>query len=107
MTAEERFAVLVEALVGRDGVTAGSAKRGFGSNALQVNGRIFAMVSHRRLVFKLPRERVATLIAGGEGAPYDAGKGRPLAEWVVLKEAAQERSEALAEEAIKFVGRSR
>jgi TfoX/Sxy family transcriptional regulator of competence genes len=100
---EERFTALVESLVGRDGVRVGSGRRGFGSDALQVNGRIFAMVSRGRLVFKLPRERVAALIAGGEGAPFDAGKGRPMKEWVALEERAHDHSRSLAEEALAFV----
>jgi hypothetical protein len=107
---EKRFTALVELLVGRDGVEAGSGKRGFGSDALQVNGRIFAMVSQGRLVLKLPRERVAALIASGEGATYDAGKSKPLQEWVVLDEGAHGRSLPLAEEALAFVsglGRTR
>ena len=46
---------LVEALAGRSGVTLGSGRRGFGSDALLVNGHIFAMVSRGHLVLKLPR----------------------------------------------------
>jgi hypothetical protein len=101
--AQARFAELVEALAGRPGVTLGSGRRGFGSDALQVDGRIFAMVSSGRLVLKLPRERVAALLASGDGAPFDAGKGRPMKEWVVLEPRADKRSMSLAQEAIMFV----
>jgi hypothetical protein len=38
----EEFEKVVEAFVGRDGVTLGTG-RGFGGNTLQVDGRIFAM----------------------------------------------------------------
>lgn len=103
-TAERRFATLVKALAGRPGVTLGSGKRGFGSDALQVNGRIFAMVTRGQLVLKLPPERVAMLVASGRGQPFDAGKGRPMQEWVVL--ASHNRQwRSLAEEARAFVSK--
>ena len=45
-----RFAAIVEALAHEQGVTVGSpGKKGFGSSALQVDGKIFAMVSSRGL----------------------------------------------------------
>jgi hypothetical protein len=71
-------------MIGDDGVTVGSGRRGFGSDALMVGGRIFAMAKSDRLVLKLPGERVADLVASGIGTPFDAGKGRPMKEWVVV-----------------------
>ena len=103
--AERHFASLVEALAGRAGVTVGGGRRGFGSDALQVDGRIFAMVSRGRLVLKLPAARVEALLAAGDGAPFDAGKGRPMKEWVVLEQRSRSRWTALAEEALSFVRR--
>lgn len=100
---ETRFGALVEALVGREGVVLGSGRRGFGSDALQVDGRIFAMVRRGRLVLKLPAERVADLLASGEGEAFDAGKGRPMKEWVVLDQRTGERWLPLAREALAFV----
>lgn len=98
-----RFAKIAAALDGEDGVTLGSGKRGFGSGALQVNGRIFAMVSADRFVVKLPRDQVAELVASGDGLPFDAGKGRPMKEWVVLTERVSRQWLRLAKEAKAFV----
>ena len=109
--AEAGFSDLVAALGQRSGVTcpggpAGTAPR-FGSSALRVHDRIFAMVSHGRLVLKLPRQRVADLIASGDGGPFDAGKGRPMKEWVSLDPARQDSWLELAAEAMEFVGSMR
>ena len=59
--------------------------RGFGSGALKVKGRIFAMISSKGyLVLKLPKERVDSLVAAGEGENFDPGHGRIMKEWVVV-----------------------
>jgi TfoX/Sxy family transcriptional regulator of competence genes len=100
---ERRFSALADALQGRSGVALGSAKRGFGSDALQVDGRIFAMVTRSQIVLKLPAERVRDLIQSGHGSPFDAGKGRPMREWVALDEDAYQTLLPLAEEALAFV----
>lgn len=104
LTPEEIFSGLVDSLAGHDGVNFAAGKRGFGSGTLQVGGRIFAMVSQGRLVLKLPRERVAGLIAAGTGSPFDAGKGKPMREWVVLVDPTRQSSLSLAKEALAFVG---
>jgi hypothetical protein len=105
---EERFQRLVAAFAHRPGVTvpAGTGGRGFGSAGLRVDGAIFAMLSRGCLVVKLPRDRVVELIATGTGRPFDAGKGRPLKEWVALAGADHHSWLSLAEEAFAFVGHS-
>lgn len=66
MTSEERYAELVRAFLGRPGVI--QEGTGFGSSALKVGGRIFAMLSSRGdFVIKLPRARVDALIASRDG----------------------------------------
>ena len=60
-TVAKRFAEIAERLAGEKGVALGSGKRGFGSDALTVDGHIFAMASGDRMVLKLPRDRVAAL----------------------------------------------
>ena len=106
-TAEEGFGTLVKILGDRHGVTRpearGASARRFGSSALRVDGRIFAMVSRGRLVVKLPAARVAELIGLGEGTPYDAGKGRPMKEWVCLTEHGQPAWLDIAAEALDYV----
>jgi hypothetical protein len=104
------FAAIVAALGEEPGVAppqlqAGSG-RSFGSDALRVHGRIFAMLSGGRLVLKMPARRVAELIQAGDGQPFDGGKGRPMKEWVAIDPDRQCRWLALATEALGFVGRT-
>ena len=76
---------------------------GFGSTALTVDGRIFAMLVGGELVLKLPGERVAALIAGGEGQPFRNGKGQPMREWVVVPAGEPDSAVRLGREALAFV----
>jgi hypothetical protein len=78
--------------------------RGFGSNALRVDGKIFAMFVRGRLVLKLPKARVDALIDAGEGVRFDANKGTPMKEWVSLHPVSTVSWPALAHEALDFVG---
>jgi hypothetical protein len=103
--ADERFGDVVEALGGEPGVSLGTGRRGFGSESLTVGGKIFAMAVQERLVLKLPRDTVTALIDRGDGHPFDAGKGRPMKEWVALDEHCDaETVLALARDAYRFVG---
>ena len=100
--AEERYAEVSRAFLERDGVR--QEGKGFGSSALKVNGRIFAMLSSRgEFVVKLPRQRVAQLVASAEAVPYDAGKGRPMKEWLAVPPGSALDWSALADEALTFV----
>ena len=104
----QRFDQLVEGFAGRPGVTApGGGRPRFGSSALKVDGSIFAMLTRGELVVKLPRARVSELVASGAGRPFDAGKGSPMKEWVVVADPDLEEWRVLAEEALAFVGRGR
>lgn len=104
MDAPALFADLCDEYAGITGVTGPEgSRRGFGSDALKVNGRIFAMLVGGRLVVKLPHARVLELVETGRGDPFDAGKGTPMKEWVALTTDEAE-SRALVTEAQAFVG---
>ena len=88
----------------RDGVTVPGGSSGFGSNAIKINKSIFAMLVNDRIVVKLPATRVSQLILAGDGVPFDAGKGKPMKEWVGLT-ADDDACRDLVAEAMAFVGK--
>ena len=106
-TPEDRFAAIVEELGGETGVVYGpdepGAKNAFGATALKVGGKIFAMAVKGDLVVKLPRERVETLVAAGEGTRFDPGHGRVMKEWLAVPPSAGDAWLPLAREALAFV----
>ena len=103
--AERAFQKLVKTLTRSDATIEAPqpTRRAFGSNALKVDGKIFAMLVRGSLVLKLPKARVAELIGAGIGGPFDAGKGKPMKEWVTIL-AVPAKWAALAREARRFVG---
>jgi len=107
LAAEERFDLLVGELIDRPGVSYGKDEPGtanrFGSNALKVGGKIFAMLVRGSLVVKLPRGRVDELVDAGEGVRFDPRGGRPMTEWLVLDPSAKLSWLPLAAEAMQFV----
>ncbi len=105
MDAAALFAELVAALGDAPHVTVPGAPRtsGFGSTALTVDGRIFAMLVGGELVLKLPRDRVAELLSAGQGRPFANGKGQPMREWVVVTTASSPLAVSLGREAVAFL----
>jgi TfoX/Sxy family transcriptional regulator of competence genes len=82
--------------------------RGFGSTGqLKVDGKIFAMLVRGELVLKLPRDRVQALVDSGHGEHFDAGKGKPMREWLALSPSYRKPWLALADEAMAFVSAGR
>lgn len=104
---QQRFTELTEAFVGLPDVAVGTdatrSKHGFGSTALTIHGSIFAMLVDGKLVVKLPRHRVDALVTLGEGERFNAGRPRPLKEWVTIDEAHASSWQPLASEAFQFV----
>ena len=97
-----RYAQLVDLFLDRPNVT--QEGKGFGSSALKVGGRIFAMLTPRsEFVVKLPRQRVDQLIQSGDGLAFDAGKGRPMKEWLVIPASSSVDWSSLTEKALAFV----
>jgi hypothetical protein len=103
---DARYAALVARFVGEAGVThTDKASRSFGATALKVNGKIFAMLVNGALVLKLPKKRVDALVEQARGTRFDANKGTPMKEWIVLDESHSDAAWLeLAREAKAFVG---
>lgn len=96
------FQAVIKAFSKDRRVTVGDGKS-FGSGGLKVDGKLFALIDSRGdFVAKLPKSRVAELIAQGEGRAWDAGRGRAMKEWVALPDRAAWTS--VAREARRFVG---
>jgi len=98
---DPRYGRVVAAFAGNRDVTR-ETRQGFGSGALKVKGKIFAMMTPRgEFVVKLPRERVDELVRAGAGQRFEPGPGRVMKEWIAL--AGQEaRWVDLAREARQF-----
>lgn len=100
---DPRFAPVVDAFVKDRAVTYGNV---FASMGLKVNGKIFAMMSQGRFVLKLPRDRVDELVRGGQGKPFQpgrgSGRGRVMKEWIVVNAPPGAWAD-LAKEAHRFV----
>ena len=95
------FESLCEEYASVNGVTVPTGGGGFGSRAIKINKSIVAMLVNDQIVVKLPAARVAQLISAGDGTPFDAGKGKPMKEWVGLT--ADETARELVAEAMAFV----
>lgn len=85
-----------------DASSASGQPRKFGSNGLKVDGKLFALFTQGTLVVKLPKDRVAALVAKGDGKPFDPGHGRLMKEWLTVVSPKLSWS-ALAKEAHAFV----
>jgi hypothetical protein len=104
-TRDDRFASVVSAFANDRKVIPPGSGKGFGSGALKVNGKIFAMMSSKgQFVVKLSEERVNALVADGSGTRFDAGHGRPMKEWLAVT-ADHQLWVPLAREARKLLGK--
>jgi TfoX/Sxy family transcriptional regulator of competence genes len=104
MSPDERFDDLLAVFAHEPHITLpDGTSKGFGSHALRVRGKIFAMVVRGHLVVKLPKARVDELVNSGDGARFDAHKGKPMQEWLSLDGDSTVDWERLAREALTFV----
>jgi hypothetical protein len=98
---DRRFGRVVDAFSGNPLVTR-EQTRGFGSGALKVDGKIFAMITSKgQFVVKLPSSRVDELIRSGRGERFEPRPGRAMKKWVSAP--GQASWVALAREAYAFV----
>ena len=95
---------VVQALLSDPRVTEASM---FGMPTLKVGGKAFAGLWEKQLVVKIGVPRVQELLKAKTGKQFDpSGMGRPMKEWIAIKEpAAQAKKKwlALADEAKAFV----
>jgi len=92
--------LLYDPAIGRATMMGYPCIRFAGSFVASFDGRLGA------LVVKLPRDRVAELVADGRGEPF-APAGKVFREWVSIPIADQALWRALLAEAVKFVRASR
>jgi hypothetical protein len=102
---EELYAMIVEAMLSNfSDVTSDVRTKKFGSSGeLKLYNKIFATLSKRKLVIKLPHQRVDELIASGKGKRFDPGHGRFMKEWITLEPTSEEEWLLLVKEALEFV----
>jgi hypothetical protein len=93
-----RWDDLTTEFLAKPGVT---LERAFSRISLMVGGKLFASAGHGGLLIKVPAERVAELIANGDGQPFSTGGNRVMREWVVAAPTTDWR--ALAAESMGFV----
>jgi hypothetical protein len=100
VSAEDFYRALAARYAGKS--DAGSSK-GFGSNALKVNGKIFASLTKGRLLLKLPEARVDALVKSKKGTRFSTGIGRIKKEWVTVGPSSEAEWLTLAGEARSHV----
>ncbi|MFS0704996.1 hypothetical protein AB6N23_10790 [Cellulomonas sp. 179-A 9B4 NHS] len=101
---EARLHAVAAAFADVPGVVLPSAgRRHFGTATLRVHGRIAAFTPGAHLVVKLPRDRVAGLVASGAGLPFPDDRP-PMREWVQVVSDDPGVWHGVVAEALAFVG---
>jgi hypothetical protein len=79
------YAAVVKSFENDPRVTLPGTGKGFGSGALKVGGKIFAMLSSKsEFVVKLSEARAAELVTSSLGKYFDPGRGKLMKSWVVV-----------------------
>ncbi len=94
---DPRFEPVARALAGTAGFSLMEGKSG-ALRGLMLDGKSFGMSTHGRFVLKLDEERVAALVARGDGQPFEASAGRAMKGWIEIT-GAKSNWVALAKEA--------
>ena len=98
-TSSDPFGRLAHAFGGTPGVTRAKV---FGFTALKIHGKVFATVADGRLVVKLAPERIAELIAQGQGQMF-VGYGKVMRGWIQLTTTDDGDWRRFAEEARAYI----
>lgn len=98
--AQTLFEPIAKAFLKESGVTEGKM---FGTSVLKIKGKVFVFPMKGKLVVKLPRDRVAEIVALKKGVYFDPGHGRISKEWVAVAPSAESEWLNLAREAKAFV----
>jgi hypothetical protein len=102
--ADPKYSEVAQAFAWRTDVSFGDGK-GFGSGALKVKGKIFAMSSSKgKFVVKLPKTRIDELLTSSMGKRFEPRPGMVMQEWLVPADEGVDWIE-LAKEACDFVKR--
>ena len=72
---------------------------GRGAQGIKLGKKLVVMFMKGDLLVKLPEERVSEIIAAGDGEPYDPGTGKPMKNWVLVRETRRDLWIKYAEEA--------
>ena len=104
---EVLFDAIVKPMMNDSAIT---PTRMFGSRGLKVNGKVFVILVKGKLVVKLPKARVDTLIAEKKGSSFShifaPARWRPMKEWVAIAQSTQRELMSLIKEAHEFVSSS-
>jgi hypothetical protein len=107
MAENKTYAAVVQALLTDPRVV---ETKMFGMPTLKIGGKAFAGLWERQLVVKIGAPRTQELLKTKAGRLFDPlGRGRPMKEWIAIKEPAAQAKKrwlTLAEEAKAFVDHS-
>ena len=95
MSTQEHWAKIKEKFLKLDDVQ----KQG---EALKIKRKMFVILNQNDITVKLPKNRVAELLASGEGLPYDPGNGKIMKEWVTIPLKTSKKWMAFVKEGMKF-----
>ena len=98
---DDPYAELKAHFAGSDDVTVNSGK---GAQGMKLGKEMFAMFYKGDLLLKFAPERVAELVASGEGQAFDPGTGAPMPDRVLIPVARQDAWISLSEESRRSAG---